>query len=103
MDDREILEHLLNLESKAAALVSDAQVEADKRVSEGEKQNRARFDRVYAGEVEALEASFNKNIELTRDDYQKQLETYHESLKTMPLNTEAFFSLAEKLLFVREQ
>ena len=102
MDDQELLQHLLDLENKAAVLVSDAQTEADRRVAEGEKQNHARYDEVYAAEVEALEASFAGDVAVTRDNYRKQLEAYHESLKTMPLNTEAFFSLLEKLLISRE-
>ena len=46
MDDQELLQHLLDLDNKAAALVSDAQTEADRRITEGEKQNHARYDEV---------------------------------------------------------
>ena len=102
MDDQEILQHLLSLENEATAMVDDAQAEADRRVAEGEKQNRARYDETYAKEVEALEASFVEKIALTRDNYRKELEAYHDSLKNVPLDREAFFSLAEELLFQRK-
>ena len=97
MDDQEVLQHLLNLEAQASALVDDAQAEADRRVSEGEKQNRTRYDEVYTREVEILEGSHIKNVAAVKEEYRRQLEQYRESLKTMPLDTGAFSSLAEKL------
>ena len=99
MDEHEILQHLLNLESKAAALVNDAQAEADRRLSEGEKQNRAHYDEVYSMEAEELEASYIKNIATVKEDYSNQLEAYRESLKSIPLDKTAFSSLTEKLFF----
>jgi vacuolar-type H+-ATPase subunit H len=102
MDDHEVLQHLLGLEQEASALVDDAAAEADRRVSEGEKQNRVRYEDAYARDVESLEAHYTQNIANAREDYRKQLEAYRESLKTMPLDTEAFSSLAEKLLICKE-
>jgi regulator of protease activity HflC (stomatin/prohibitin superfamily) len=102
MENHEILQHLLEIESKAATLVDDAQAEADRRISEGEKQNRARYDEQYAGEVAALEEAFAADIALARENYRRQLEEYHDSLKAMPSDTKAFFSLAEKLLVLGE-
>jgi len=43
MENEGALEHLLKIESDAAALVSDAQEEADRRVQESEKKNRENF------------------------------------------------------------
>jgi len=102
MENHEILQHLLEIESKAATLVDDAQAEADRRVSEGEKQNRARYDEQYAREVAALEEAYSADISLARENYRKQLEEYHNSLKAQPSDTKAFFSLAEKLLILEE-
>jgi F0F1-type ATP synthase membrane subunit b/b' len=48
-EDKDVLQHLLHLEAEASALVDDAQAEADRRVSEGEKQNRAKTANI--GEV----------------------------------------------------
>ena len=98
MENHEILQRLLEIEDKAATLVDDAQAEADRRISEGEKQNRARYDEQYAREVAALEDTFSVDIAKAREDYQRQLEEYHDSLKAQPLDTRAFFLLAEKLL-----
>ena len=102
MDEHEVLQHLLNLESKAADLVDEAQAEADRRLSEGEKQNRACYDEAYSAEVEELEASYNKNIAAVKEDYRTQLDQYLESLKSITLDKASFSSLAEKLLFIGE-
>jgi F0F1-type ATP synthase membrane subunit b/b' len=99
MDEQEVLQHLLDLENRAAGLVSDAQAEADRRLSEGEKQNRAHYDEIYSAEVAELEASYVQNIAAVKEDYSTQLNTYLESLSSIPLDKAAFSSLAERLLF----
>jgi len=99
MDEQDVLQHLLDLENRAAALVNDAQAEADRRLSEGEKENRARYDEVYSTEVAELEASYAQNIATVKADYSSQLEAYLESLRSISLDKAAFSSLAEKLLF----
>ena len=102
MDDHEVLQHLLNLESKSATLVDDAQAEADRRIAQGEMQNRQRYDELYAREVETLEKSYTQSIAAVKENYRKQLESYRQFLNNMPQNSEAFSSLAEKLLDYRE-
>ena len=99
MEDHELLQHLLSLEAEAAALVNDAQAEADRRVAEGEKENRALHDDTYAREVKELEQKYTQDLTLLKENYQKQLDEYRESLRNVSLNTGAFFSLAEDLLF----
>ena len=99
MDEQEVLQHLLDLENRAAVLVNDAQAEADRRLSEGEKQNRARYDEVYSAEVAELEASYAQNLAAVKQDYSSQLEAYQKSLISISLDKVAFCSLAEKLLF----
>jgi vacuolar-type H+-ATPase subunit H len=102
MDDHEILQNLLSLEKEASALASDALAEADRRVSEGEKQNRARYEEAYAREAESLEGCYVQNLAAVKEDYRQQLETYRESLKTQPVDIKAFSSLAEKFLIFKE-
>jgi len=104
MDDNRILQHLLDLEKQAAALVNNAQDELDLKVSEGEKQNRLRSEELYAGELEVQEKTYIGNIAAARENYRVQLEEYRESLKTQPVNPvytvnpEAFNNLAKKFL-----
>jgi hypothetical protein len=100
--DQNVLRHLLELETKAAALVDDAQAEADRRVAEGEKRSRAGYDEAYAAEVAALEAAYTAETAAVKADYKHQLDTYREGLKAMPVNREAFSALAERFL-IREK
>ena len=102
MDDHKVLEHLLSLEAEAASLVESAQAEADRKIAEAEKQHRAAYDEACAGESTAQETSYIQNVAAVKEDYRKQLDAYREDLKTQPVNTKAFSSLAEKLLLVKE-
>ncbi|MDR3167234.1 MAG: hypothetical protein LBT93_04765 [Treponema sp.] len=97
--EQNILQHLLQVESEAAALVDDAQAEADRRLAEGEKQNRQQYDDRYSREVAELETRFKEEIAAVKEDYRKELEDYRESLERMAVNTENFSRLAESLLF----
>jgi hypothetical protein len=96
--DGYVLRHLLDLEVQAAALVDDAQAEADRRAAEGEKLSRARYDEAYAAEVAALEAAYAEETAAIKADYKSQLDAYREGLRAMPVNRGAFSALAERFL-----
>ena len=102
MDDYEVFQHLLGLEKEAGVLVYDAQEEADRRISEGEKQNRIRYEEAYTREVEILEGRYAQNLAVIKEKYRQQMDLYRESLKTQPVDMKAFSSLAEKLLDIQE-
>ena len=103
MNEHEVLQHLLDLEKEAAALIDDAQAEADRRVSEGEKQNRLKFDEVYSNELKALESSFAEKIAAVNEDYSKQQEQYQEGLKKASWDFKNFSSVALKLFHINDQ
>ncbi|MDR0568123.1 MAG: hypothetical protein LBG87_02830 [Spirochaetaceae bacterium] len=98
MQEPEVLRHLLKVEADAAALADEAQAEADKRVAEVEKQNRALYEERYAQEVAGLEAHFGQEIAGIKGDQQSQLEAYRQSLEALPLRNSAFSELAGSLL-----
>jgi len=100
MDEHEVLQNLVNLENKAAALVNDALAQAEQKVSEGEKQDKLHFDGICAREQEALEASYSKELAAEKENYRRQLDAYRESLRTQHVDAAAFSSLAEKFLLL---
>ena len=102
MEDHNVLEHLLGLENEAAVMVNNAQVEAERRLAEREKQNRAHYDEAYAHEAETLETAYQQKIAAVKGDYQKELEDYRTGLETQPVDTKAFFILMEKFLLVKD-
>jgi phage host-nuclease inhibitor protein Gam len=99
--EQDVLHHLLEVESAASVLVNDAQTEADRRVTEGEKKCRAAYDEQYSREVRALDLQYEKEIASIKADYNSQLASYREGLALMPRQEEAFCRLAESLL-IRE-
>jgi regulator of protease activity HflC (stomatin/prohibitin superfamily) len=103
MEDHEVLRHLLDIEKEAAALVDDAQAEADRRISEGEKQNRVAYDDAYSNELKALESSYAEKIAAVNEDYRKQMEKYRENLKAVSPDIKNFSSLAGKFLRVNDR
>ena len=101
MDNDEVLGHLLKIESEAAALVNDAQTEADRRIAEAEKQNRASFEEHYQEELKRLESEFQIFREQVRRQYQEEINTYREKVSSVDVDANAFSALLNRL--VREE
>jgi hypothetical protein len=97
--DRDVLRRLLKVEAEAAVLVDDAQAEADRRVAEGEKASRARYDERYNQESARLDGEYAAAVLAIKEKYQQQLDAYRESLDAMPVRKDAFCALVERLLF----
>ena len=93
------INHLLEVEKNASALINDAAQEADRRLSEAHAKYNAeyksRFDEITAG----LEKEYQDNLSKTSDKYQKEIDSYKDSLAAKPQNYEAFSSLLDKLMF----
>jgi F0F1-type ATP synthase membrane subunit b/b' len=95
----DVLQHLLQVESQASGLVDEAQAEADRRVAESEKENRARYDERYSREAAKLNGAYETAVLAVKEDYTRQLDAYRESLSAMPVDRAAFSALAERLFF----
>jgi vacuolar-type H+-ATPase subunit H len=98
MDNNEVLGHLLKIEAEAAALVKEAQAEADRRVTEAEKQNRAAYDKRFLEENQRLENESLQSKELARQEYRKELETYKEKISSIHVNNDRFSSMLDSLV-----
>ena len=98
IDDKDVLEHILRLEARAAALVDEAKKEADRRIAENEKINREKHEAAYGEKAALLEERYNAEINALRDEYSKTLVKYREELASHSVNTAAFNAMAETLL-----
>jgi hypothetical protein len=96
--DLDVLAHLLKVEADAAAMVDDAQAEADRRVAESEKQNRALYDGEYGRQARELDGAFEEELGRIRAVYQAQLEAYRKSLDSIPADQGRFSALMDRLL-----
>jgi len=92
-----ILVHLLKIESEAAALVSDAHAEADKRISEAEKQNRAAHETDYQNGAAALEAEFKREVGVVRERCQQKLSAFRAKLEATETDTQRFSAVLKSL------
>jgi regulator of protease activity HflC (stomatin/prohibitin superfamily) len=90
MDEQNVLRHLLQVEAEASALVDDAQAEADRRIAEGEKQNRVFFEEQYGRLIRDLEQHSAEALIRLTGDSKKELDAYRESLEVLPLDRESF-------------
>ncbi|MDR2739165.1 MAG: hypothetical protein LBB68_04970 [Treponema sp.] len=97
--EQNVLNHLLKVESQASALVDEAQVEADRRVVENEKNSRACYDERYSLEAAELNGEYEKAVLAVKEDYKRQLEAYRGSLAAMPVHADTFSRLADTLFF----
>ncbi|MDR0301676.1 MAG: hypothetical protein LBI04_05090 [Treponema sp.] len=93
MENDNTLEHLLKIEAQAAALVNDAQAEADRRIHENEENNRKTYEERYRVETQKRESAFRKEKEKIKEQYQKMLEDYRNGISTAKTDVEKFSAL----------
>ena len=98
MDNDEVLGHLIKIESEAAALVNDAQAEADRRVLEAEKHNHAAYEDRYRGESKRLEDEFQALREKVQQRYQAELEAYTEKVFSVSVDVNRFSALLDRFI-----
>ena len=93
------LNHLLEVEKNATALINDAAEEADRRLSEARAKYNAEYKARYDKEAAELESEYQKAHEQISDKYQKEIDSYKESLAAKPQNSKAFSELLDRLVF----
>ena len=93
------LGHLLELESRAASLLLDAQTEADRRTAEARAQAEADYKKQYEQIVADMEAGTEKHIGELKRQYDADLDAYKTELSAYNRDTDAFDGLLKNLLF----
>jgi vacuolar-type H+-ATPase subunit H len=93
MENDNTLEHLLKIEAEAAALVNDAQAEADRRIHENEEKNRKIYEERFRVETQKRELSLRKEKEKLREQYQQKLEDYRNGISAVKVDVEKFSAL----------
>ena len=98
MDNNEVLDRLLKIESEAAALVNDAQAKADTRIAEAEKQHRAIYEERYQNELKKMENEFQEHRERIQKKYREEMDAYREKISLVNVDTNAFRILLDRLI-----
>jgi hypothetical protein len=93
MENKTTLDHLLKIEAEAAALVNEAQAEADRRTHENEEKNRVAHEERHRAEAGKRELSLKDEIEKFKSQYQESLDEYRKEISGVIVNEERFFAL----------
>ena len=102
MDTNDVLAHLLNIESEAARITDEAQAEADRRVADAEKRNRAVFDERYRTENEKLKNEVVQSTKLAHQRYLTELDAYKQDIASFDTDVDGFAAMLDKLVFRSE-
>ena len=92
------LEHLLKIETEAAALVNDAQEEADKRLRENDERNRIQYETQYKTHIQLLKTCFDNERDVVKKQYQKELDNYRTEISNINTDNHKFSILMEKYI-----
>lgn len=93
------INHLLEVEKNASALINDAQIEADKRIQEARAKYNTEYKTKYDSIAASMESDYQKAHQEIEAKYKKEIEDYKVSLENKPQNQKAFTDLLEKIIF----
>ena len=93
MDEQNVFRHLLEVEGQAAALIDEAQAEADRRLAEAERRSQARYKEQYGKEAARLDEEYAQQLIAITEAYNSQLDEYQQSLESMIVNPAQFRTL----------
>jgi F0F1-type ATP synthase membrane subunit b/b' len=98
MENENTLDHLLKIEAEAAALVNDAQAEADRRIHDNEEKMRAAYEERFKVEAQGREASLKIEKEKLKEQYQDAIDEYGKEISGINVDVERFTSLFNKYI-----
>lgn len=101
--NEDIFNHLLEVESQAANMLFDAQVEADEKVSSTKKEIEKEIKVLYNEVVEEQEKRFEKEKSEIDISLKQSIEEYVEKLKSAPLDYESFSLAIDDFFFKNEE
>ena len=91
--------HLIEVEKNASAMIEEASIEADKRVSSARAKANTEYKEKYDLEIQKLEENYKQKITEISENHKKELEDYKSSLESKPQDSKSFSTTLEKLLF----
>jgi hypothetical protein len=98
MEGRDVLQHLLRVESEAASLSTEAVAEADRRVAERERFAREAYAKRYDSRVAELNAAFETEAASIAAEYRRKLDAYREALELKSVDYARFAEFASDVL-----
>ena len=94
-----VLNHLLEVEQNAQALVFDAQNEADKRISSAKSSADAKFKEFFEKIIAENEQMYEKSIETIKSKSESAVKEFKERILRSEKTVDEFDSCLDKILF----
>jgi len=98
MEKKNTLDHLLEIEAEAAALVNEAQAEADRRIRENEDKNRSAYEERFKIEVKSRDEALKKAHDEFKKQYDDELVKYREEISGVNVDLPRFTALFNEFL-----
>lgn len=97
--EMDIIKHLLEIEKTASEMIDEAQIEADRRLSEARAKYNAEYKEKYDVVIADLEKEYNKSVKDLENQHTEIINQYKESLESKEKNIDAFNSLLDTCFF----
>ena len=97
-EDRDVLHHLLEVESEASTLAIEATEEADKRRAAAKQKADAEYRAKYEELIKSLETWLGAEKEKCDAEQKAAFSEYEEKLKALHKDTGAFCAYVDSLL-----
>lgn len=94
-----VINHLLEVEQNAAALIQDAQIEADKRINAAKIQAESMYKERYDKLVAEQEDLFAKKSSEIAAKYEQAVSEYKQRIVVSEKHLPAFSELLDNILF----
>lgn len=91
--------HLLEVEKNASVMISDATVEAEKRLSAAHSQYDILYKEKFEQIITQLEKSYDENLEKAKLEYTNKIESYKQQLSAQKINEDEFKNLLDRIFF----
>jgi vacuolar-type H+-ATPase subunit H len=98
MENENTLDHLLKIEAEAAALINDAQAEADRRIHDNDEKIRAAHEEHFRVEAHKREEALNAEKVKLKEQYQNAIDEYRKEVSCINVDVERFTSLFNKYI-----
>jgi vacuolar-type H+-ATPase subunit H len=97
MENEDILKRLMETEKSSRELVSAAQAEVDRRLSEARRKAEEDARAAIESAVKALEAEYAEAKRVCQEEYRATIDAYSASLDDRPSNVKDFNALLSKI------
>lgn len=93
-----VISHLLEVESQASALIDDAQIESNKRITQAKTKADELFYNKYRETVENLEKEYNQKVQGYEAEHNAEIESYKNKITSSAKDVNAFNSFLNSTL-----